>query len=54
VNIGNIAYIREDLVEPSNLSGRIKWDSGHPAVRGKGGTTRCPSNLAERAWTDDE
>jgi hypothetical protein len=42
-NIGDIGEYREysipqgDLVEPSTLSGRIKWDSGHPAVRGKRG-----------------
>jgi hypothetical protein len=45
----DIAYLREILWNPVTLSGRIKWDSGHPAVRGRGGTTRCPSNLAG-AW----
>jgi hypothetical protein len=49
VNIGNVAHLREILWNPVTLSGRIKWDSGHPAVRGRGGTTSCPSNLAG-AW----
>jgi hypothetical protein len=49
VNIGNIAHLREILWNPVTVSGRINGILVIRRCGGRGGATRCPSNLAG-AW----
>jgi hypothetical protein len=50
--IGN--SIPSEILGPRTLSGRIKSDSGQPAVRGRGGTTDVRLIWQELGLTDDE